>query len=376
MYRKDSKYSPGYKLSIIKASDTLEDAINSLNKSGLMVCCVVDSEARIVGLLTDSDIRRLMLKAVPLDRLAADVCNKKPLICDIGMPTNELVELAKQEGKREIPIVGPGKTVEDVFILGIAEEKIVDSNGQTSFCASKPIDAEMFILAGGLGTRLRSVVSDKPKPLAEVGDAAIIEHVINHAVACGVPKFYFSLNYKAEMIEKHVSEKYKNQIKYEFVREPIRLGTAGPLSLVSGKINKPLFVVNADLLTDLDYRNVYLDHVNSKSDITVVVRRHSLNIPYGEVHLKNGLIDKVVEKPSKSYLINAGIYILQPSVLKLVPRGQYFDMPDYITELIARKKVLKPFFMHEEWIDIGKPEDYKKANSFFPLGSNISQVEY
>lgn len=354
------KFSPNYRLCLIDSTATLADAIKSINESGLMLCCIVDSSSKLVGLLTDSDLRRLMLKSVSLSTVAAEVCNRSPLVCKEDLTPEGLKELAEQEGKREIPLVDSEGLVSDIFVLGIAEKRSLGYGSQLSKPAPS-IDAEMFVLAGGLGTRLRSVVSDRPKPLAEVGDSTIIDHVIQHALSCGIKKFYFSLNYKAEMIETHICSKYRGVFDYEYVKESKRLGTAGPLSLVVGEIKKPLFVVNADLLTDLDYRSVYNFHMDRSASMSIVVRRHTVSLPYGEVVLDDAAVSNILEKPDKHYLINAGIYLLNPSVLSCLEYDEHLDMPDLIARNIASRHPVLPFFMHENWIDIGKPEDYAKA---------------
>lgn len=357
---KQDKYSPNFQSGTVGEKSKLSDVISSLNASGLMVCCLVSNSGEFLGILTDSDLRRLMLKSVALDTLAISVCNKNPLTSPDTVERNQLVAVAKENAKREIPLLDSKGRLTDIFILGIAEEKIEISE-PAYWKNSTPIEAEMFVLAGGLGTRLRSVVSDRPKPLAEIGRETILDHVIKHAYSCGVRKFYFSVNYKAEMIEEHVCSKYKGKFDYSYVRETKRLGTAGSLSLVKGEVRKPLFVVNADLLTDLDYRALYQSHVEKKSDMTVVVRRHAVKLPFGEVQLEQSRISQIVEKPDKEYLINAGIYLVEPEFLSLFPYNSYFDMPDFISMLLAKGKNIHPFFMHEQWIDIGKPDDYRRA---------------
>lgn len=364
MTNQSAKFSPRYKLSLISPSSSLADAIDSLNNSGLMICCIVDQNANCIGLLSDSDLRRLMLKSVSLSTIAAEVCNTSPLICSDQLSSDELKIIALDAGKREIPLTDHEGQVTDIFVLGMAESRIVSEQG-LSDKVSPPINAEMFILAGGLGTRLRSVVSDRPKPLAQIGDDALIDHVINHALSCGVRKFYFSLNYKAEMIKDHICKKYKGKFEYEYITENKRLGTAGPLSQVKGEIRNPLIVVNADLLTELDYRSAYRSHLDSKSSMTIVVRRHTVKLPYGEVVLGESGVDHIQEKPDKHYLINAGIYIISPHLLEAIQEDNYLDMPDFIEELAANGNQLTPFFMHESWLDVGKPEDYRLANNQF-----------
>jgi NDP-sugar pyrophosphorylase family protein len=224
----------------------------------------------------------------------------------------------------------------------------------------------MLILAGGLGTRLRQVVSDRPKPLAIVGNQPIIQTIISRAVESGIRKFHVAVNYMSDLIEKHLAGPQYSGLDISIVKESKRLGTAGALGLIQQSIDEPLLVCNADLLTTVPLQQIIRHHRNEKADVTCTVRPYSTKIPFGVVEIKGRLISNLVEKPEATYLVNAGIYVLNPDVCKLVPMNEYLDMPDLIMKVMKdeRRRVV-PFLLHEYWMDIGKPDDFMKANEEF-----------
>jgi dTDP-glucose pyrophosphorylase len=358
-------FSPTYKAACIDQNGTIKDAITSLNTSGLLIVCVVDADYQLYGIVTDADIRRAMLQGKKLEDGISDILNRFPLTASIDETPHELAFRSRETAKREIPLLDNNGRVCDLYISGLTERRVpaVAGAGIESKKA-EPLDNWMFILAGGLGTRLRSVVSDRPKPLAVVGDKALIEHLIDQAAACGITQFYVSLNYMADAVIEFLSQKRFAHFKFEFIIEQERLGTAGSLGYIAQKVDKPIIVCNADLLTKIRFESLLQYHDAQAAVATCVIRQHHVTVPFGVVEVLNGRVENIVEKPSYDVLINAGIYVLNPQVVRKISNGRYLDMPDFIRSLIASGGAVSSFFMHEYWLDVGKPEDYQRAKAY------------
>jgi len=369
------RFSHSLDRALVRPTATLEDALTAVNASGLLLCCVVNDQMNLMGILTDSDIRRAVLKHASLTVGVDSVCNKSPLTCGEDLSEASLFEIARETGKREIPLLDETGKLVDVFVLGLNDSRTdVAVRVTHSHVENEPVDADMFLLAGGLGTRLRAVVSDRPKPLAKVGNAPIIEHLLGHAFACGLRKFFVSINYKGEMIEQHLGLPQFERLAIEFVKEPSRLGTAGSLKLVAAKVHRNVLVCNADLLTNIPFHKVVEAHVKSGAALTTVVRTYKLSVPYGVVEVSSDQVTAVREKPELSFLISAGIYVLSPQVLELIGDSEVLDMPELISRCISAGLQVQPFLMHEYWLDVGKPDDFHKANEMVGrlFGSDVN----
>lgn len=359
-------FTPQWKDTIIPLGGTIREALSAINASGALMACIVSETTELQAILTDSDIRRALLNGATLEGEAWTWANKSPIVALNHMPTHELSALAQKKGVREFPIVDDVGRLVDIFILAVHHERVETSAAGQQPVQYLPLSNAILIQAGGLGTRLRSVVGDRPKPLAMVGDKPILETLILQAAANGFRKFYVSTNYQAALIEDHLaSEQYKH-LDIVAVREPERLGTAGSIGLIADELQEPLLVCNADVLTTVPFRNILQHHLREEADITVSVRPYSMTVPYGVVETINGLVARITEKPEQSFLVNAGIYILSPEICRLVPRIRYLDMPNLIEMAMSNPSTrVTPFLLHEYWIDIGRPEDFYRANREF-----------
>jgi NDP-sugar pyrophosphorylase family protein len=231
----------------------------------------------------------------------------------------------------------------------------------------------VVIMAGGLGERLRPFTEKVPKPLLNVGGKSMIQIVIERFREQGVKQFFISVNYKAEMIEEYLGDGSNFRVEIKYLKEKKRLGTAGSLSLLPKEISSPFFVVNADVITDLDFRAIYQSHRDNQSDLTVAVKKVSYQVPYGTIEVEYGRILSLSEKPHINKYVNAGIYILEPWVVEEIPANQFFDMTDLINILIASGRVVDSYLINGTWVDIGQKEDYDQVNA--NIGSKRSDQE-
>lgn len=360
-------FAPQFRKACIAPDSTIRQALESLNVSGVLIACLVDTSGKLLAIVNDSDIRRALLRKVSLDDAVSSIANYHPVVMDQDATELEIRAVVERTGRREIPLVDGEGRLQDVFVLGVFDERISHTTGDGALTPTPTFRREkfphpMFILAGGLGTRLRAVVADRPKPLALIGDRPILELLLEHARSCGISNFYLSINYMGEMIESFLSAPRFSDLNIRYVREEKRLGTAGSIGYVADAITHPLLVANADVLTNVPFDNVLRFHEESKADVTCVVRTHHMSIPYGVVELEGNDVVGLREKPSYDFVINAGIYVLSPAVCRLVRKDEYLDMPSLIRDCLARGLTVTAFPLHEYWLDVGKPEDYRKAN--------------
>ena len=331
-----------------------------------MGCVVADHENKLIGIVTDSDVRRLLLVNYSLEMPIGDRFNPNPVVGSINHSPDELFAICHESGVREIPLCDSMGRICDVFILNAIPS--VDSKitlpAPAPFCAPK-IENAMFLLAGGKGTRLKSVVADRPKPLAVVGSKPIIQTIIERASAQGIQNFIISLNHMANLLEEHLAAPCYSRLKIRLVHEPKPLGTAGSIGLARKFITKPLLVSNADVLTTVAYQKILSFHDVNKADITCVVRPHEVAVPFGVLDIQDQKIVAIREKPNFTYFVNAGIYVLNPSVCELIPEGGSMDMPNLMSTVMEAGGKVLPFLAHEYWVDVGQPADFHKANDEF-----------
>ena len=217
-------------------------------------------------------------------------------------------------------------------------------------------------MVGGLGTRLRPLTNDTPKPLLPIGDKPILETIIEQFKSYGFVNFILCTNYKEIQIKKYFGDGSQFGVNINYISEEKRLGTAGALSLIKQKIDKPFFVMNGDLLTRLNFDSMMKYHNEGQYMMTIGSREYSYQIPYGVVQIKKQEVHDLVEKPNHSVFVNAGVYILEPELLNRIPYNQFYDMTDLIDDLLEEEKSIGAFPIREYWADIGQHEDYKKAN--------------
>lgn len=359
-------FFPQWKDCLLPRDGTIREALSAIQTSGALMACIVSDSGVLQAILTDSDIRRALLNGGTLEDKAWPWANQSPIVALEEMSLFELNSFAEKNSVREFPIIDREGRLVDIFALAINKERINDPKLPIAKPSPRLYSNAILIQAGGLGTRLRSIVDDRPKPLALVGDRPILETLILQAAANGFRKFYISLNYKAEMIEEHLTLPQYKDLEITTIHESTRLGTAGSIGLIADEIDEPILICNADVLTTAPFGFIVDHHIREKADITVSVRPYSVTIPFGVVEVKNSSISLITEKPVNTYLVNAGIYVINPDICRLVPKNHPLDMPELINLSMSNKTAkISPFLLHEYWIDIGQPEDFVRANQEF-----------
>lgn len=357
------KFSPNYADCQIGPGACLKEAMERISGAGTLLVCVVDDAGTLVGIVTDSDVRKALLAGASMEDRIDLWMNRNPVVAPDSASPEDLRVLAHDCGVRELPLVDANRKVRDVYVLGSRDERIsADELPGQNRGPTAVISSPLLILAGGKGTRLRSVVSDRPKPLAMVGGRPMIDTVLAQAATAGFQKIFVAVNFMADRIEEHLRQRKNCDLDISLLREGQELGTAGCLGMLRGKLSESVVVTNADVLTQLPLGRLVSAHVTGKHDLTCVVREYVERVPYGVVKIDESKIVGVEEKPAIRFLVNTGIYAIHPRVLELVEPDQYLDMPTLINRAVASGMVVKPFMSHEYWLDVGRPDDYHKAN--------------
>lgn len=337
-----------YSKHIIKSGCTVLDALKALNelRTKYLDLFVEDQNGKVLGVVTDGDLRRGLINGAQLTDAVDSVMNRKYV--SFGQGPIDILKLKyyKSKGMSLIPSLTTAGKIDKIYNIGELNSIL-------------PIDA--VLMAGGKGERLRPLTEKTPKPLLPVGDKAIIDHNIDRLISYGVNHIYVTVNYLKEQIEEHF-EKPRNGVKVETVREPKYLGTIGSIRFVKEFYNDTVLVMNSDLFTNINYEDFYLHFKEHNADMSVAAVPYTVSVPYGIFDLEGRDIQGLIEKPTYNYYANAGIYLIRRTVLDEIPNDTFFNATDLIEKLIfAGMKVIR-FPLNGTWIDIGNPKEYQKAN--------------
>jgi dTDP-glucose pyrophosphorylase len=331
---------------------TIHEAIETIDATAMQVAMVVDADRRLLGTVTDGDIRRGILKGVSLQEPVTKVMNPNPTAVRSDEPWEKIFTLMKRRRLKSIPLL-------DALGCVVGLETIDQMRPFRSF------DNPVILMAGGLGSRLRPLTDDCPKPLLKVGGKALMETLLETFIESGFHRFHISVNYKADMVKAHFGDGSAWGVDIAYLHEDQRLGTAGPLALMPEPPTKPILVMNGDLLTKVNFHHLLDFHVRHRAQATMCIREYDFQIPFGVVKTKNHLLTEISEKPSHKFFVNAGIYVLEPEVLGHIPPNRYFDMPSLFERILAAKQTATVFPIREYWLDIGRLDDFERANGEF-----------
>jgi dTDP-glucose pyrophosphorylase len=339
-----------WKKVILHPDMTILKAIEVIDSSSQQIGLVINSENKLLGTVTDGDIRRGILKGVSLDKSVSLIMNTNPVTIDLVHSKEQVLNIMKKKKIRQIPVVDSGK-----YVHGL---EIIDELLQ-----SAQYDNWVVIMAGGLGSRLGDLTKHCPKPLISVGGKPLLETILENFRENGFSNFLFSVNYKAGMIEQYFGDGSDWNVNIEYLRENKKMGTAGALSLLEEIPDKPFIVMNGDLLTKINFQQLLDYHLQHKALATMCVREYSFQVPYGVVRMNDGKLCGIEEKPVQNFFVSAGIYVIEPEALELIPQDSYFDMPSLFDAIIQKGFSANVFPIREYWVDIGKRDDLDRANN-------------
>jgi dTDP-glucose pyrophosphorylase len=340
-----------WKKILVKKENTIVFALEVLNSAGTQFVAVVNEEGQLLGVVTDGDIRRGLLNGVEIRNTVEKVMNPNPKTAHFKTPRNSLQALMKEWDSHHLPLVDDQNRIVD--IVSVNDVILVEKK-----------ENHVVLMAGGLGSRLADLTANCPKPMLKVGGKPILETIIEVFKKHGFYKFIISVNYKSEMIEEYFKDGKNLDVEVNYIREDTRLGTAGALSMYAGN-GLPFIVMNGDLLTKINFTDLLDFHEKSKNVSTMCLRQYEHQIPFGVVLTDHDQVLKIEEKPVRRYFVNGGIYVLNPELLKFIPRSTYFDMPTFFENLIEQQHKVGAYPFYEYWIDIGCLDDYERAYAEF-----------
>ena len=338
-----------WEAALVRPGTTLEKAIKVLDRAALRIVLVVDNQQKLLGTMTDGDLRRALIKHQPLDTAVEKVMNPQPKVATLDWSRERLLHVMEQQQVLQLPIVD-----EQYRIIGL--ESLHELLNQQTH------DNPVFLMAGGFGTRLRPLTNDCPKPMLKVGDKPILQVILESFVKAGFHRFYISTHYMPEMIREHFGDGSQWGVSIQYIHEDEPLGTGGALGLLPrDEIDQPLFVMNGDLLTTLNFQSLLQFHEAHPASATMCVREYEYQVPYGVIESQGHHITSMVEKPLQRFFVNAGIYLLDPVLIQRVSHNHRIDMPTVLENEIADDRKINMFPIHEYWLDIGRMEEFARA---------------
>jgi dTDP-glucose pyrophosphorylase len=338
---------------LIGPDTSLREALETIDRAGCQIALVVDKNRRLLGTLSDGDARRGLLKGLSLSDRVDVAMHTTPTCARVGESRQSILATMRRLGLHQVPVLDAAGTV-------VGMETVDD------YLAAPTRDHWVVIMAGGLGTRLEELTRDTPKPMLKIGARPLLETIVRGYADQGFRRFYLALNYKGEQIESHFGDGSALGVDVRYLRERARLGTAGALSLLPERPTLPFVVTNADLLTKEDYGRMVDRHVETEADATMAVRDYEMQVPFGVVRERDGHIEGIEEKPVQRFVVSAGMYVLSPQALDLVPRDAFFDMPSLFAAMVERGMCTRCHPVDGYWLDIGRLPDYERANLDFP----------
>ena len=334
----------------VSHTNTLLETMRVIDETSLQFALVIDENSNLLGTVTDGDIRRGILRGEGLDVPISSIMNSQPITAEVGLSLSQYKKLMKSKMLKQLPIVSNQKVINVLFIDDL---KATINNNQ------------VVLMLGGLGTRLLPLTNEIPKPMLKVGNKPIVETIVEGFKQYGYTNFIFSVNYKKEIIQNYFQSGEAFGVSIEYIEESKRMGTAGALSLLKNRPTEPFFVMNGDLLTQVNFDQLMQFHMEQGAVATMCVREYEYQIPYGVIETEGTSLTAIKEKPIQRNFVNAGIYMLSPEVFEFIPEDQYYDMPTLFEQLIQVNKKTAVFPIHEYWLDIGQIEDFNRANDQF-----------
>jgi dTDP-glucose pyrophosphorylase/CBS domain-containing protein len=334
---------------IVSKSASILDVLKIIDKSSKQLALVVDEEKKLLGTVSDGDIRRGLLRNISLDESIEHIYGRNPIIATINNSRDEIIQLCIKHKIHQIPIIDANYNILGIEIL---DELVAKSHKKN----------RVILMVGGLGTRLRPLTENIPKPMLHVGNKPILQTIVEKFVSYGFCDITMCVNYKLHIIKDYFQDGSKFGANIDYVVEDKRMGTAGALSILKNIPEEPFFVMNGDLLTSVNFEHLLNYHTINNSIATMCVKEYDFQVPYGVINMDENKIISIDEKPIHHFFVNAGIYMLSPMVLQYIPSGEYFDMPSLFEKIIKENHKTLSFPIIEYWLDIGKMDEYKKAN--------------
>ena len=340
----------GYK---VRLDTSIHDALQIIDHRGGQIALVVDGGQKLLGTITDGDVRRGILSGIDVQCPVSMIMNAEPVKAKPSDDRQFILSILRQNKLRHVPIVDDAGC-----LLGL--ETLDDL--QRPPCRENMV----LLMAGGLGSRLKPLTNECPKPMLRIGGRPILETIILNFIEYGFKKFVISLNYKADMIREYFSDGHQWEVSIQYIEEDERLGTAGSLRLLpETQSSLPIIVMNGDVLTKVNLDHFLDFHASNHSKATMGVREYNFQVPYGVLKLDHHQVVEIEEKPIHNFFVNAGVYVLDQDVLNCLPDERRFEMPGLFKQLMKAGHHTVAFPIREYWLDIGQPDNLKQAHGDF-----------
>lgn len=331
---------------------SIKDVIKIIDKSAKQICLVMDNNQRLIGTVTDGDIRKGLLNNISLSDPVDSISNKTPITANINDSREQILNIFKTEKIHQIPIINDNN-----IVVGI---EIIDE-----IFSKKKYNNTVILMVGGIGSRLRPLTEDIPKPMLNIGGKPILQTIVEGFQKSGFTKIIMCTGYKSEKIQDYFKDGSKFGVEIEYIVEDSKTGTVGALTLLKKRPKEVFFVMNGDLLTNVNFKKMLDFHKINESQATMCVREYDHTVPFGVVACDNHKISSIDEKPVHSFFVNAGIYLLEPECIDLIPKNEFFNMTSLFEKILSKGGNATAFPLQEYWLDIGRISEYNKANAEF-----------
>jgi dTDP-glucose pyrophosphorylase len=336
---------------LVPRGATIKQVIETIDRAQAKIALIIDDDQRLIGTVTDGDVRRGLLRGVELAGAATEIMNRHPRVAHVNDDPADTLDMMRRNICRQVPVIDD-------------EGRVIALKTLEEVLAVPKRPNWVLLMAGGRGQRLRPLTDECPKPMLPIGGRPILQIILESMVRDGFERFFISLNYKREMVREHFGDGSRWNVRIEYVEEDADqpLGTAGPLGLLPPAPQHPMIVVNGDILTKVAFGALLDFHAEHASAGTMCVRDYMLEVPYGVIAADDHRLSEIVEKPIQRFLVNAGIYVLEPHAVEMVPRGVAYDMTTLFEEIRRKGLAASVFPVREYWMDIGRIDDFNKAN--------------
>ena len=338
---------------LIKPDTTILEMLKIIDIAEMRIAVVVDDQQKLLGIISDYDIRQSLLKNISFNEPVKHIMNTQPIVAEVKKSRQAMLNIIKCKSLIVLPIVDESR-------------RIVNIETINEFIETPILDNYVVIMAGGLGTRLKPLTNHCPKPLLKIGEKPLLEIIIDNFIEYGLHNFFLSVNYKSHMIKDYFGDGSQWNINIRYLEEDSPLGTAGALSLLPEIPTEPLMVMNGDIMTQVNFQQFLEFHLSHADKATMGVRKYQNIIPYGVVKSEGQQLLSIQEKPVQNHFVNAGVYMLNPEVIDMIPAKSYYDMPTLFQMLLNKKENVNVFPIHEYWLDIGRIDDFERAHQDYP----------
>lgn len=333
---------------LVAESASLFEAMSAIDAGAHGIALVVKPDGRLIGTLTDGDIRRAVLSGASLDASCSEFANRRFTGVSPGTGRAEVLDLMKARTLRHIPIIDQDGRLTGVHML----REMLGTVDRPNWAV---------VMAGGRGERLRPITDSIPKPMVHVAGRPILERIVLHLVGFGITRMFLAVNYMSDVIEAHFNDGSTFGCRIDYLREDAPLGTGGALSLLPEEPADPLIVLNGDLLTQVDVGSMLGFHSDGGFKATIGLRDYVHRVPFGVVEMDGTSVTDIREKPTHAWTANCGVYVIQPELVTRIPRSQIFTMPDLMGDCLKRGEPVGGYMVEGDWMDIGRPRELRRA---------------